>query len=77
LPQPKTRQVVELLQRFEAPPKVLMLVAEPQAFLALSARNIPQVKVLPVAGLNVYDLLHFTMVMCAEDAIEKISGRLM
>ena len=74
--QPKTRQVVELLQRFEAPPKVLLLVAEPQSFLTLSARNIPQVKVLPVAGLNVYDLLHFTMVICAEDAIEKIAGRL-
>ena len=76
VPQPKTRQVVELLQRFEAPPKVLMLVGEPQAFLTLSARNIPQVKVLPVAGLNVYDLLHYTMVLCAEDAIEKIAGRL-
>lgn len=77
LPQPKTRQVVELLQRFEAPPKVLMLVGEPQEFLSLSARNVPQVKVLPVAGLNVYDLLNYTMVICAEDAIEKISGRLM
>jgi large subunit ribosomal protein L4 len=76
VPQPKTRQVVELLQRFEAPPKVLLLVGEPQSFLTLSARNIPQVKVLPVAGLNVYDLLHFTMVICAEDAIEKITGRL-
>jgi large subunit ribosomal protein L4 len=76
LPRPKTRQVVELLQRFEAPPKVLMVVDEPQEFLMLSARNIPQVKVLPVAGLNVYDLLHHTMVMCAEDAIDGIVGRL-
>lgn len=76
LPQPKTRQVVELLQRFAAPPKVLLLVGEPQEYLSLSARNIPQVKVLPVAGLNVYDLLHSTMVICAEDAIEKITGRL-
>lgn len=76
LPQAKTRQVVELLRRFAAPPKVLLLVGEPHEFLSLSARNIPQVKVLPVAGLNVYDLLHFTMVICAEDAIEKITGRL-
>lgn len=76
LPRPKTRQVVELLQRFTAPSKVLMLVGEPREFLTLSARNIPNVKVLPVAGLNVYDLLHYTMVICDEDAIEKIAGRL-
>lgn len=76
LPRPKTRQVVELLQRFTAPSKVLMLVGEPREFLTLSARNIPNVKVLPVAGLNVYDLLHYTLVICDEDAVEKIAGRL-
>ena len=77
VPQPKTRQVIELLQHFTAPPKVLLLVGEPHEFLHLSARNIPHVKVLPITGLNVYDLLHSTMVICAEDAIEKIAGRLM
>ena len=77
VPQPKTRQVIELLQHFTAPPKVLLLVGEPHEFLHLSARNIPHVKVLPITGLNVYDLLHYTMVICAEDAIEKIAGRLM
>jgi large subunit ribosomal protein L4 len=51
-------------------------VAEPHEPLHLSARNIPDVKVLPVAGLNVYDLLHYTTVICAEEAIEKIVGRL-
>ena len=76
LPRPKTRQVAELLQRFAAPPKVLMLVGEPREFLTLSARNIPNVKVLLIAGLNVYDLLHYTMVICDEDALEKIAGRL-
>ena len=76
VPQPKTRQVIELLQHFTAPPKVLLLVGEPHEFLHLSARNIPHVKVLPITGLNVYDLLHYTMVICAEDAIEKIAGRL-
>jgi large subunit ribosomal protein L4 len=73
---PKTRQVVDLLQRFTTQPKVLLLVGEPHETLHLSARNIPHVKVLPVAGLNVYDLLHYTTVICAEEAIEKIVGRL-
>jgi large subunit ribosomal protein L4 len=53
-----------------------MVVGEAQEPLTLSARNIPAVQVLPVAGLNVYDLLHATTVLCAEDAIEKIAGRL-
>jgi large subunit ribosomal protein L4 len=75
--QPKTRQVVQLVQYFTDQPKVLLLVGEPHQFLHLSARNIPNVKVLPIAGLNVYDLLHHTTVICAEEAIEKIAGRLL
>jgi len=74
--QPKTRQVVELIQQFTQEAKVLLVVGEPHETLALSARNIPKVKVLPVAGLNVYDMLDHTTVICAEEAIEKIVGRL-
>jgi ribosomal protein L4 len=44
--------------------------------LALSARNVPTMMALPVAGLNVYDMLHYTTVICAEEAIERIVGRL-
>lgn len=74
--QPKTKQVVQLIQRFTTEPKTLLVVGEPHEFLLLSARNIPSVKVLPVIGLNVYDVLHYTTVICAEDAIGKIVGRL-
>lgn len=74
--QPKTRQIVQLIKNFTEEPKVLLLTGEPNETLYLSARNIQQVKVLPVAGLNVYDLLHHTTVICAEEALGKISGRL-
>jgi large subunit ribosomal protein L4 len=74
--QPKTRQVAQLVKRFTAHPKVLLVVGEPDEPLHLSARNIPDVKVLPVIGLNVYDVLHYTTVICAEEAIGKIVGRL-
>lgn len=76
IPQPKTRMVVQMLQHFTDTSKVLLVVGEPHHVLHLSARNIPDVKVLPVAGLNVYDLLHYTTVICAEDAVAKIVGRL-
>jgi len=74
--QPKTRQIVQLIKNFTEESKVLLLIGEPNEALYLSARNIQQVKVLPVAGLNVYDLLHHTTVICAEEALGKISGRL-
>ena len=74
--QPKTRQIVQLIKNFTEESKVLLLIGEPNETLYLSARNILQVKVLPVAGLNVYDLLHHTTVICAEEALDKISGRL-
>jgi large subunit ribosomal protein L4 len=74
--QPKTRQVVQLVKRFTEQPKVLLVIGDPCVPLHLSARNIPTVKVLPVIGLNVYDLLHYTTVICTEDAIAKIAGRL-
>ncbi len=74
--QPKTRQIVQMIRIFTDEPKALLLVGEPNETLYLSARNIQQVKVLPVAGLNVYDLLHYTTIICAEEALDKIAGRL-
>ena len=74
--QPKTRQIVQMIKTFTDESKVLLLVGEPNETLHLSARNIQRVKVLPVAGLNVYDLLHYTVIICAEEALEKIAGRL-
>ena len=74
--QPKTRQIVQLIKNFTEASKVLLLIGDPNETLYLSARNIQQVKVLPVAGLNVYDLLHHTTAICAEEALDKISGRL-
>lgn len=75
--QPRTRQLLQVIQRFSAQRKILLLTAEVEHVLHLSARNIPDVKVLPVVGLNVYDILHYTTIICAENAVEKIVGRLM
>lgn len=74
--QPKTHQIVRIIKTFTKESKVLLLVEEPNETLHLSARNIQHVKVLPVVGLNVYDLLHYTTVICAEEALDKIAGRL-
>lgn len=74
--EPKTREVVRLIKNFTDESKVLLVVGESDQALHLSARNIQQVKVLPVVGLNVYDLMYYHTVICAEEALEKIAGRL-
>ncbi|WP_320044121.1 50S ribosomal protein L4 [uncultured Desulfobacter sp.] len=44
--------------------------------LALSSRNIPDVKVIKTEGLNVYDILKFKNLLLVEPSIENIKGRL-
>lgn len=44
--------------------------------LALSSRNIPDVKVIKTAGLNVYDILKFKNLLLVESSIKNIEGRL-
>jgi large subunit ribosomal protein L4 len=43
---------------------------------ARSARNVPDVKTLPVEGVNVYDLLNCNTVVCTKAAVEGIEKRL-
>jgi large subunit ribosomal protein L4 len=49
--------------------------AEVDANLALAARNIPDVDVLPNAGLNVYDILRRKHMVLTKDAVEAINAR--
>jgi len=54
-----------------------LLVAGPQvdANLALAARNIPEVDVLPNAGLNVYDILRRRTLVLTRAALAEIEAR--
>ena len=45
--------------------------------LELSARNIPDVKVLRTDGLNVYDILKYHKLIMIESSIKSIEGRLL
>lgn len=68
---PKTKQVVALLNAFEAK-KTLIITAESNEAVYKSARNIEGVEVLPVNNINVYDLLKYPKVMITKDAVTKI-----
>ena len=49
--------------------------AEVDANFAMAARNIPNVDVLPNAGLNVYDVLRRRTLVLTKDAVEAINAR--
>lgn len=75
LPVIKTKQVVELLSRFELG-EALVVISGQDETLARSARNLQNVTILPVEGLNVYDVLNHKHLVMTRGAIEAITARL-
>lgn len=74
LPRPKTKELVQALSRWgvEAGSKVLMIVAERDENVYLSARNVERLRLISANNLNVYDLLHADHVVATAAALEKI-----
>ncbi|MBY6242416.1 50S ribosomal protein L4 [Methylosinus sp. Sm6] len=50
--------------------------AEPQVNFALAARNLPKIDVLPVTGVNVYDILRREKLVLTRAAIDALEARL-
>jgi large subunit ribosomal protein L4 len=71
LEQIKTKDFVTILNRFQVR-KTLVVIPQQDEFIERSARNIPDVKVLRIEGLNVYDLLKYHNVILTQGAIGRI-----
>ena len=69
---PKTKAMVKVLEALEANRKTLIVMDEVDETVALSARNIPGVKVINSKGLNVYDILDSTKLVMTEGAIKAV-----
>ena len=69
---PKTKDMVKILANLDANRKTLIVMDEICENVALSARNIPGVKVIESTGLNVYDILDCTKLVMTEKAIAKV-----
>jgi len=74
---PKTKKAVEFLraQGLEGK-KVLLILPEKDEVIYKSFRNLPYAKVLPVEGLNVYDILWADHLIITRPSLEKIYERL-
>jgi len=71
---PKTRDLIDALGRWgvDVNGKVLVIVAEKQEVVYLSARNIENVKLITANGLNVYDLLVADQLVITSPALDMI-----
>jgi len=73
----KTKRVVEMLAGFGlAEQSVLIVISEAMPQLEISARNLPRVSVLRVAGLNVYDVLRHQRLLIDRGALAAVAARL-
>lgn len=65
----RTREFLGVLENFELAKKLLVVDALENRNLYLSARNLPEVKSVPLIGLNVYDLVNCQHVLISKKAI--------
>jgi large subunit ribosomal protein L4 len=76
LENPKTKEVVQVIKTLGLPLKTLFVIAEKNKNLELAVRNLQTVNVLPVEGVNVYDLLLHEKIVCTSEAVKKLGERL-
>jgi large subunit ribosomal protein L4 len=75
LTDPKTAALRAQLAKLGFTNALVIAGAEVDANFALAARNIPNVDVLPNAGLNVYDVLRRKTLVLTKDAVDAIQAR--
>ena len=71
LEQPKTKEMVHILNSLGADSLALIVTAEPQEGVIRSANNLAGVKTMPAALLNVVDLLSHGVLLMTVDAVRK------
>ncbi len=76
VPEIKTKNFVKVMSNFQFK-DCLVVTDDIDEKVSLSARNAVGFKVLPVAGLNVYDILKYSKLMLLQSSLAKIEERLM
>jgi len=75
LEQAKTKLMVQALADLKVV-SALLVIPQADAKIERSARNLPNVKVLRVDGLNVYDLLRYEHLILTEQALKILQEKL-
>lgn len=69
---PKTKALRDALANMGAHEKALIVTANSDQNIVLSARNLPRTEVSTVGTLNVYDILKYDSLILTKDALDKI-----
>ncbi|HDX9577418.1 50S ribosomal protein L4 [Bacillus cytotoxicus] len=69
---PKTKDMVVVLKGLAVEKKALIVTADANEAVELSARNIPGVTVITANGVNVLDVLHHDKLIMTKAAVEKV-----
>ena len=69
---PKTKEMVALLKNLNVDRKALLITADPEKNIYLSARNIPGISVTFSGSINVYDILLHDKLIILKDAVSKL-----
>lgn len=72
---PKTKGLKASFAKLGLTNALIIDGAEPEANFQLAARNIPQIDVLPVQGINVYDILRRDKLVLTKAAIDALEAR--
>jgi large subunit ribosomal protein L4 len=75
LEQAKTKLMVQALAELKVA-SALLVIPQADAKIERSARNLPNVKVLRVEGLNVYDLLRYEHLILTDEALKILQEKL-
>lgn len=70
--QPKTKEFVAVLNNLKVGKKALVVAADFDDNVALSARNVPGVKFVTAEGINVLDVLVHDKLIITKAAVEKV-----
>ena len=70
--QPKTKEMVKMLENIKAEKKALIVMAEKDENVVRSAANIPGVRTVLVNTMNVYEIINYTNFIVTKEAVKKI-----
>ena len=71
---PKTKEFIAITKNLKLEDKkILLVLPETNPVISLSARNLQNVKVIPAANLNTYDVMNAASIVLAETSIEAVN----
>lgn len=76
LDEPRTKMMVQFLERVGAGTDTLVLVDDVTANVAKAARNLPNVEVIQATAVNTYQMLQFAKIVISQAGLDTLGKRL-